>query len=97
MYYIHFFYLPALIIIALVSLWAILSDAWHDNMVQRIGLAMICFGAVFRIYTLWAWASDLTIPRLFLLYGMAIFALGSVWKIWRNRNRRNYGRRITDV
>lgn len=81
----YYSYMPALIVIATVSLWMILSNIFDDNLIQRIGLCLVCFGASLRIYVTLIDTGDLVRPRHILLNGIALFALGTVYKVWRNR------------
>lgn len=80
------YYLPALFIIAGGSLWAILNNGFNDNLIQRIALAVICFGAAIRIYVTLFDLGDLPRPRHIILNGVALFVLGTAYKYWRNRN-----------
>lgn len=80
-------FLPALFIIAGGSLWAILGNAYNDNLIQRIGLAVACFGATLRIYATLIGMEGLMRPRHILLNGIAIFVLGTAYKYWCNRKR----------
>lgn len=82
-----YLYLPGLLVIAIASLLAIYSQGYDDNLAQRIGLSMTCFGAVIRIYAMFHGQGDSDAPRLLLLYGVAFFALGTVWKHWRIHRR----------
>ena len=82
-----YFYLPGLLVIAIASLLAIYSQGYDDNLMQRIGLSMTCFGAVIRIYAMFHGQGDSDAPRLLLVHGIAIFAAGSVWMHWRNHRR----------
>jgi len=84
----QYFYIPAMLIIASFSLWAILCDNFHDNLIQRIGLAMVCLGASVRVYTLFVDMSDLLGPQLLLANGIAIYAIGTAWKVWYHSNPR---------
>jgi len=77
-----FYYMPALIVIAVVSLCLILSDYFHDNLIQRIGLALVCFGSSLCIYVSFLELSDLVRPGHILLNGIAIFAIGTAWKVY---------------
>lgn len=86
-----YLYLPALLIIGALSLAAILDHAFDDNLVQRIGLAMTCFGSVIRLYTLLNGTGDLAGPRLVLINGIAVFAIGTAYRFWcRNHYRGIY-------
>jgi len=75
-------YLPALLTLASLSLLAIYSRHFQDNLLQRIGLCGVCFGAVLRIATL-ATGSDVPGPCLVLIHGAAAFAVGVAYKFWR--------------
>jgi len=91
-----YLYMPGLIIVAVFSLWAILCTKFHDNLIQRIGLSMLCFGASIRIYTAWIDLNDLDGPRLLMVNGLAIYAIGTAWRIWYHLGARPTSRTKTE-
>jgi hypothetical protein len=85
----HYFFIPALLIIAAAALWAILDDKYADNLVQRIGLALSCFGSSIYAFLASFGLTDTKEPRLLLLYGVAMFAIGTFYKVWRINTTKN--------
>lgn len=82
----------ALVLIAAASLLAIWSRAFDDNLIQRVGLAITCFGATMRVMTL-LMGTDLMTTRWVITYGVAIFVIGTGWK-YRPRSRPQFVKRV---
>lgn len=76
-------YLFALVFVAFVSLVAVLSKNFKDNLLQRIGLSMACLGAVARIMEFSDPLQDESSARYLFTYGVAVFALGALFKFRR--------------
>lgn len=85
------FNLFALTVVAVLALCGIWSRELDDNLIQRVGLAVLCFGASMRLFTLLL-GEDLPMTRFAVTYGAAIFAVGTAWRILRKgmrlKNRR---------
>lgn len=73
--------IPLLIIIAL-SLVATLHPDFHDNFLQRIGLSLVCLGAVAKLHSV---VTGCSTPEahddMALLWGMASYGIGTVKKL----------------
>ena len=80
------FNLFALTIVAVLALCGIWSRELDDNLLQRVGLAVVCFGASMRLFTLML-GDDLPATRFAVTYGAAIFAIGTAWRILRKGTR----------
>lgn len=72
-------YAVSLLVIALVTLLAVLHPRFNDNTLQRVGLCGMCFGASLRLYTFLG-GQDLQNLRFTLTIGMAFYLLGTVAK-----------------
>lgn len=75
----------ALIIIALLSCIAVLHSGFSDNLLQRIGLALTCAGALF---TLASSKSCHENAVTMLLCGVAIYAIGTAKNAVKYRHHR---------
>ena len=75
-------YLPPLIVLFVLSLAGIWSQLLNDNLLQRMGLAAICFGSILSICTIFD-GGALENLRLILTYGCAIFAIGVAAKLYK--------------
>lgn len=80
-------YPAVLVMVSALALLAILHPAFDDNVLQRFGLAAICFGAVVRSMTLLG-GQDLEGPRDIIVYGVLLYALGTLRSYWHGRRRR---------
>lgn len=79
-------YIVSLLVLAVLSLTAVYSHSFDDNLIQRFGLTFVCFGAVFRLWEMIG-GLDLTGPRYLMTYGCALFATGTALRFWRDRRR----------
>lgn len=75
-------YCIALAIIAAVSLAALYHPKFFDNILQRLGLVLTCFGASLRLYTVLQ-GDDLPGLRYLLTIGIAVYAIGTAQKFWK--------------
>lgn len=79
-------YPAALVLIAALALLGVLCPAFRDNTLQRIGLALVCLGAVAELWLSWPQAPG--VPqraRELLAYGVALYGLGTLIKILKFR------------
>ena len=81
-----YMYASALIVLILLPVLAIYSDGYKDNLVQRIGLSLISFGSVFRLWGL-LYMEELPGPRYLMTYGFAIYGVGIVGKEYVRQRR----------
>lgn len=90
-------YSIALLIVALVCAAGVLYHRYDDNLLQRIGMSVICIGAIGEIFSKSLLASH-TNAGLLLAIGLASFAVGSCWRYrpWRSERRRSTDQRITN-
>lgn len=75
----------ALFIIAILACIGVLHEGFSDNLLQRIGLALTCAGALFAI------ASSRSCPEnavTMLLCGVALYAIGTAKNAVKYRNHR---------
>ena len=86
----HWIYAGALAVISITSLTAILaamsSVDFYDNLPQRVGLCLICFGSSLRLYTLLD-GDEILHLRYMLTFGIAIYAAGTALAFWTKRQR----------
>lgn len=85
-------YTLALLIVALVCALGVLHPRYEDTLLQRIGMAVACLGAVAELAAL-ASGYDRINAHITTTLGAALFALGTVVKKWRGPRM---GRRSTD-
>lgn len=85
-------YILALLTVALVCALGVLHPRYEDTLLQRIGMAVACLGAVAELAALWH-GYDRINAHITTTLGAALFALGTVVKKWRGPHR---GRRHTD-
>lgn len=85
-------YILALLIVALVCALGVLHPRYEDTLLQRIGMAVACLGAVAELAALWH-GYDRINAHITTTLGAALFALGTVVKKWRGPH---LGRRRTD-
>lgn len=74
-------YMASLAIISLLSLVAVLHNSFNDNLVQRIGLTMVCLSTM---VTLWQAFNclDFYASKTLFTYGIAVYAIGTAYKCW---------------
>jgi hypothetical protein len=85
-------YILALLIVALVCALGVLHPRYEDTLLQRIGMAVACLGAVAELAALWH-GYDRINAHITTTTGAALFALGTVVKKWRGPRM---GRRCSD-
>lgn len=85
-------YTLALLIVAAVCALGVLHPRYEDTLLQRIGMAVACLGAVGELAALWH-GYDRINANITTTTGAALFALGTVLKKWRGPRM---GRRCTD-
>ncbi|MBI3103252.1 MAG: hypothetical protein HYY98_17120 [Burkholderiales bacterium] len=85
-------YTLALLIIAAVSALGVLHPRYEDTLLQRVGMAVACLGAVAELAAL-ASGYDRINAHITTSTGAALFALGTMLKKWRGPRM---GRRRTD-
>lgn len=85
-------YTLALLIVAAISALGVLHPRYEDTLLQRIGMAVACLGAVAELAAL-ASGHDRINAHITTTLGAALFALGTVLKKWRGPRM---GRRRTD-
>ena len=77
--------------VSALCLIAVLSNAVKDNLVERIGLAMLCFSCLGRMFNVWE-AGLVPDYSLFIHISLALLFAGSGWAKFRNhlRNKKNH-------
>lgn len=85
-------YTLALLIVAAVCALGVLHPRYEDTLLQRIGMAVACLGAVAELAALWH-GYDRINAHITTTLGAALFALGTVVKKWRGPRM---GRRCSD-
>lgn len=81
-------YYVSLLIVAVVCAVAVLHHRYDDNLLQRIGMSLICIGAIGEVFS-----SSRPVTHsnsgLLIAIGLACFALGSCWRHrpWRPKRR----------
>jgi len=85
-------YTLALLIVAAVCALGVLHPRYEDTLLQRIGMAVACLGAMAELAALWH-GYDRINAHITTTTGAALFALGTVLKKWRGPRM---GRRCTD-
>ena len=76
-------YSIALAIIALGCLAGVFCHKFDDNLIQRVGLSVVCLGACLRLTETFGIFPDDTKARYLFTYGVALYCLGTAWKFWR--------------
>ena len=89
-------YSASLVIVAIVCALAVLYHRYDDNLLQRVGMSVICLGAIGEIFS-GSTPSAHSNSGLLLVFGLACFALGSCWRHrpWRANRRRATDPRVT--
>ena len=72
-------YCVALLIVAVICAGAVLYHRYDDNLLQRIGMAVICLGAIGEVFSSPS-SSSHSNSALLLALGLASFAIGSCWR-----------------
>lgn len=78
----------ALVLVCALALLAILHPGFDDNLLQRFGLAGICFGTALQAFTLLN-GQALDAPRDAAMYGLLVYGAGTLWGYLRGRKRRH--------
>ena len=76
-------YSAALIIICITCISGVLYCKFDDNLLQRIGLALACMGAIVRLLDMVDLVDDSSNARYLLTYGVAVFCVGTTYKFWK--------------
>lgn len=85
----EYIYVISLVVIFLVSIWAVLSKLFKDNTLQRIALACTCLGCVGEFNSLVVRAGESsTNSRTLLILGFAIYCAGAVWNAFLYREKK---------
>lgn len=79
-------YLPPLALLFLLSLTGIWYHRFEDNLLQRMGMSLTCFGSLFSLYGLFS-PNSMDHLRLIIIYGFAVFALGVAQRIYTKYKR----------
>ncbi len=70
-----------LVFVAFMCVVGTLSRTYDDNLFQRVGMALICFGVLARANEIWFF--EAVPPELMLAHiGLALFAVGTTFKVW---------------
>ena len=73
----------ALSITAVLCLIGTLAPSYNDNFVQRVGMAVLCYGCVSRVQHIFI-TERVSIDWAFVHVGMALYAIGTAWKQYRH-------------
>lgn len=91
----EYIYIISLMVIFLVSIWAVLSKMFKDNTLQRVALACTCLGCVGEFNSLVFHSVSSSNSRTLLILGFAVYCVGSVWNAVLHRNQKgpnNHGK-----
>lgn len=84
-----------LYIIALLAIIGVFTPHLDDTIVQRIGLSLVCIGALGM--SAWCTGNDIPEPMAVLLCGVVLFMIATAYKLLMNyRRAKNGRRRVTD-
>lgn len=86
-------YLLALLVTSVVCLLGVLHPRYQDNLLQRLGMAVACLGAVAELWTTLEGVVRVN-AHIVSSVGVALFAVGTVLKKVRGRFMR---RRASDM
>lgn len=75
-----------LLFVSAMCVLAVLSHCVNDNLLERVGLAVLCLAAVSQAFTVLE-TGEVEFSSLLLHVGMAGLFAGSGWAKWR-KNRR---------
>lgn len=68
--------------VAVICMVGCFSPRYDDNMLQRIGMAVLGMGCIARVQSIWA--AEVVANDWFLVHGgMALVAAGTAWKLYR--------------
>src|SRR5262245_59704166 len=80
-------YIASVAVIFALSIAAVLSSWFNDNMTQRIGLAVINIGAFGVLFSTWQHGLASETARTTMVFGIAVFGIGSAMKAIKYRAR----------
>lgn len=69
-----------LLVVAAISAIAVFHECFNDNLMQRVGLSLMCIGAVVRMAQLLIEESTTKESSIVLLYGLAFYSFGTFQK-----------------
>ena len=72
-------YTVSLMCIIAVCIVGVLNPRYHDTLGQRIGMGLVCIGAVGELYVIHTGGCTLN-AHIVLNIGVATFALATLWK-----------------
>ena len=81
----HFLFLVSLAVIALLAIVAVLHNSFNDNLLQRIGLTGVFFGASVNLLHVML-GMERQSPGYLFTCGFAVYGIGTAWKCWKYRN-----------
>lgn len=102
----HNVILVVTLINGIICLVGVVSKNFHDNTLQRIGMAILCITSWSRSYSLMQDAVELSLLRSWVHLGIFFFAVGTCYKVsfsvWLAKHPRywnwyNFGRRKEDL
>ena len=75
--------------IAAMTAWGVLCEHFEDNLLQRVGMSLVCMAAVLRLYNEFVYMSDITDvrSRWLLSIGILSYAIGTALKVHRRYRR----------
>lgn len=71
------------VLVAVIAAFAVLNRCYDDNLLQRIGLSLICIGASVQVSDVLKIQNLNNNACLLLAYGLAIFGIGTIVKFKR--------------
>ena len=74
-------YVASLAIISATSMFAVFWNKYDDTLLQRVGLALSCMGATFRLLDMIDLIDANSNARYLMTYGIAIFCVGTAFKL----------------
>ena len=79
-------YVLALIFVVMLSILAIFSNRFDDNILQRIGLSVIGFSSCADLYLMYLASECCTHhnSRSLFIVGFAIYGIGTLMKVYRH-------------
>lgn len=80
-------YVASVMVIAALSVVAVLTSRFDDNLTQRMGLFVICLGSAGVLFTSWRDGFAAENSRVVMTFGVALFGAGSALKAWKYRGR----------
>lgn len=71
------------LVVAVIAAFAVLNRCYDDNLLQRIGLSLICIGASVQVSDVLSVRNLNPNACILLVYGLAIFGIGTIVKFKR--------------